>query len=239
MNSDDIERRKRAILASLGEGGRKALEEGGIDLGPGITALLKEQGEEMAMRDLKTAIPTTDNTMTSELVYLSDDIGDNFGQEYVRRLSLIGLSESDIDILYHQETEIIGVSKDLSYHRKQPWVMRYFVGPNSSPDKMPKAEELTLSELIMITDDASSAFVRDRHRISGAAWDAVCMAAPRAGNPQYLIAFNARTEGLGWSKAQRGAFTKNECILIARLKWSYDDNPAWTVETTDLKQYEL
>ncbi len=145
---------------------------------------------------------------------------------------------SDINSLYQQETEIIGLSKDIGYHRMQPWVMRYFVSPVSSPDKMPKGEELTLSELILITDDASSAFARDHHNISGDAWAAVCMAAPEAGKPQYAIAFHERTENLGWSKAQDGAFTRNECMLTARLKWNYNEDAAWTAETTDLKLYE-
>ena len=70
---------------------------------------------------------------------------------------------------------------------------------------------------------------------------AVCKAAAQAysfGGAQYGLAFNDRTEKLGWSKEQNGAYTRNECLLTERLKWGHHEKPAWTTESTNLEQFK-
>ncbi|MBI2129256.1 hypothetical protein HYU07_03365 [Candidatus Woesearchaeota archaeon] len=235
----DIEQKKKIISERVGEETLRILKDAGLDVDVALTEMLKNEEEEKAMRELKTAIPTVDNTMTSELVYLSERLSDLFGQEYARRLSLIGLSNDCVQKLYLQEKLIIS-SNDMNGQRKQPWVQRYFIMHDSTTDVMPEVKDMTLSELILITDDANSAFWRDREVLPKEARQAVCIAASCAQytEARYAKAVNERTEKMEWSKAQNGAYVNNECLLLGRLKWGYHEKPAWTKETTDLKQYE-
>lgn len=235
----DIEERKKFILEQVGEEALGALKASGVNVDLAVTSILREQEKKREIMEFKTAIPTVDNTMTSELAYLSDNIKDNFGQEYVRRLKLIGLPNNDISSLYHQES-IIAASGNMGEQRKQQWVRRDFIMHDSTPDTMPKPEGLTLSELILITDDANSAFCRDHHVLPDQAWAALCIASCYAQytEARYMHAFDDRTEKLGWSKAQNRAYTRNECLLAERFKWGQHEKPAWTKETTDLKQFE-
>ena len=178
--------------------------------------------------------------MTSELAYKSASPEDLCGQEFTRRLRGIGLTDKQVSSLYQTEQLILSVDGKLGEDRKQPWVRRYFIMPDSTPETMSEKGLLTLSELISITDDANSAFWRDHHVLSEQAWAALCIAACCAQytEARYALGFNERTEKFGWSKAQSGAYTKNECLLTERLKWGNHDNPAWTPETCDLKQYQ-
>jgi len=111
---------------------------------------------------------------------------------------------------------------------------------DSTLENMPKVSEMTLSELILISDDANSAFYRDHHVLTVNAWQAVCIAVCCAQytEARYAYAFNARTEKLGLSIAQSRAYARNECLLTERLKWSHHENPAWTSVTTDLNQFQ-
>jgi len=75
---------------------------------------------------------------------------------------------------------------------------------------MPEKGLLTLSELILITDDASAAFTRDHHVLSGDAWAAVCITAVQTSSQcgaQYAMAFKERVKKFGWSEVQDTAFT--------------------------------
>jgi hypothetical protein len=141
--------------------------------------------------------------MTSELAYKSASLEELYGQEFTRRLKGIGLTDEQVSSLYQTERLILSADGGLSEHGKQPWVRRYFLMPDSTPETMPENEFLTLSELILITDDASSAFARDHHVFSEQAWAAVCMAAVQThsyGEAQYAMAFNDRVKKIGWSE---------------------------------------
>ena len=156
----------------------------------------------------------------------------------MRRLQSIGLNEKQIKDLYQSELSILSTDI-ISKHREEPWVRRYFVMPDSTPENIPKVDDLTLSELILITDDANSAFWRDHHFLPEKAWEALCVAACCAQytEARYAHAFNTRAENLGLLKEQKDAYTRNECLITERLKWGHHENHAWTPETTDLKQY--
>ena len=235
---DPIEQRKKFIYEQVGAEAIQLLRDSGINVDLAVTRILKKQEEEKGMKELATAIPTVDNTMTSELAYLSRGLEDTFGQEYTRRLSLMELREDQIRGLYHEEKLI--AASDFEEDRRQPWVQRYFIGSGSTPDNLPKPEQLTLSEILSITDDANSAIWRDHHVLSDEAWQAVCIAAccVQYAEARYAHAFNNRVQRLGWSEEQKSAFCKNEFGLTAKLKWGYHNNTLWTPETTDLKQFK-
>jgi len=236
---DDIERRKKLIFDRVGAEGLEILRQSGIDIDSAVTEILQEQEDERQKLELQAEFPTVSDMMTSELAYRSGKIEDALGQEYARRLKLIGFDDEQIRSLYDQES-LITLGEGLRGHRKQPWVRRYFIMPNSTPENMPKPEELTLSELIIITDDANAAFSRDHHILPDEAWAALCIAACSAPytEARYAKAFNERVERLGWSKEQGSAYIRNECMLTERLKWGDHNNPAWIEETTDLKQFK-
>ena len=235
---DDIEERKKFIYERLGEKGLEILRKAGIDIDAGVIAILEEQKEESERLSLAAGTPTLRDYMTSELVHRSLIPDEVLGKEYARRLRLIGLSDEQIQSLYYQES-LISATGSLREQKEQPWVRRYFIFPSSTPETMPKPEELTLSELILITDDATSAYFRDHHIASGEAWQAICIAAGIVEHTEarYAKAFKERVKGLGWSEAQDLAYTRNECLLTERLKWGMHGDQAWTEETTDLKKY--
>jgi len=239
---DKIEARKRFIYEQVGEEALEMLRESGLDIDAGVTKILKEQKEQRERLEVQAEFGTIGDIITSELVWKSGRPDDVFGKEYVRRLGLMGLNEDQTKGLYEQEKLILSCDIGIFQpHREQPWVRRYFFTEGVKESDLPKFGQLTLSELILITDDASSAYTRDHHVLSPETWGAVCKAAVQAhsfGGAQYALAFNDRTEKLGWSKEQNGAYTRNECLLTERLKWGSTDKPAWTEEGTDLAQFK-
>jgi hypothetical protein len=238
--TDDIERQRAFIYSQIGEEALHVLRESGLDVDSAVTRVLQEQKKKQEKMAFQTAFPTVADFMTSELVYRAASLDDVFGKEYARRMSAIGLAESQVKSIYHQEALILA-SSDLKGKREEMWAQRYFFMDGTKAEDMPKKEEFTLSELILITDDASSAYSRDHHWLSPETWQAVCMAAIQAynfGGAKYALAFNDRTEALGWKKSQNGAFTRNESMLTERLKWGYTEEQAWTEKTADLAQYE-
>ena len=238
---DEIEARKNFIYEQVGEEALKILKDSGLDIDAGVTKILREQEEQGVKLEMQAKFGTVEDMMSSELVYKSGSLDDVFGKEYARRLDLIGLEEKQIRGSYQIERLILSVDGKLSEDREQPWVRRYFIMPDSTPETMPEKGLLTLSELILITDDASAAFARNHHVLSGEAWSAVCMAAAQAhsyGGAQYAMTFKDRVKKFGWSEKQDGAYTRNECLLTERLKWGYTEDPAWTEESTDLAQFK-
>jgi len=233
---DKIEAGRKFVYEQIGEDALQILRESGLDIDAAVTNIIKEQEEQRERLETQAEFGTIEDIITSELVYRSNSPEDVFGREYSRRLNLIGLDENQIRGLYQVESLVLSTDS-MAEHRKKPWVRRYFIMSDSTPENMPKVGEMTLSELILITDDANSAFWRDHHVLPEKAWQALCIAACCAQytEAKYAHAFNARTEKLEMSKAQSGAYTKNECLLTERLKWGSHENPAWTPETTDIE----
>ncbi len=234
----DLEQRKKEILSRLGDAGLDVLRSAGIDVDSGIMHILEKQAEKKRELELQASSGSVDDMMTSELVYKSASLEDVYGTEFTRRLQLIALDHYKISSLYQLDSLILS-ARDLKDERAQPWSRRYFfIDKQTTPDNLPAKGLLTLSELILITDDASSAFARDHEALSGETWAAVCKAAVQAG-AHYAFGLRERVEKLNWNPAQEGAFVKNECMLTERLKWGYDAKPAWTAQTTDLSQYQM
>ncbi len=235
---DRIEQRRQFIYGQVGEDALNLLREYGLDIDNAVTNILSEQEKQREKLESQAESGKVEDMMTSELIYRSDYPEDVFSREYSRRLHLIGLNDDQIEKIHQLESLVLS-TESMAEHRKQPWVRRYFIMPDLTLESIPKVDDLTLSELILITDDANSAFWRDHNYLPEKAWQALCVAACCAQytEARYANAFNERTEKLGLSKSQSGAYTKNECLLTERLKWGHHENPAWTSQTTDLKQY--
>jgi hypothetical protein len=239
---DKIEARRRFIYEQVGDDALQMLRDSGLNVDSAVTNILRQQEKQREDLETQAEYGTIGDIMTSELIRRSGRIDDVFGKEYSRRLSLIGFEENQINSLYEQENLILSCDIGIFQpHREQPWVRRYFFVEGVKENDLPKFGFFTLSELILITDDANSTYIRDHEVLSPETWGAVCKAAIQAhsfGGAQYALAFNDRTERLGWSKEQIGAYSKNECLLTERLKWGHHNNPAWTSESTNLDQFK-
>ncbi|MEK6926739.1 MAG: hypothetical protein AABW50_05685 [Nanoarchaeota archaeon] len=237
----DLEERKKFILDQVGEEGLSVLRENGIDVDSAVRKILRRQIMQKKNLERQAESGDISNMMASELVYRSILPDDMYGQEFTRRLSGVNLTDKQISSLYEIEQLILSVDGKLREDRKQPWVRRYFIMHDSTPESIPAKSLLTLSELIMITDDANAAFSRDHHVLPEPAWSALCIAACCADYTEARFAheFNRRTEKFGWSNKQSRAYTKNECLLTERLKWGNHNEPAWTPETCNLNQYSI
>jgi len=238
---EDIEARKRFIYEQVGEEALNILKNSGLDTDKAVTNLLKVQKARERELEAQAKFRTVDDIMTSELVYRSQKLEDIYGKEYSKRLQLIGLDKNQVNQTYSQEKLILSSEIGIFQgQREEPWARRYFIVQGVTKDNLPKPGQFTLSELIAITDDANAAFWRDHHFLSEETWGALCIAACCAQytEARYAYAFKERVKSLGWSKEQDGSYTKNECLLLERLKWDRHENPAWTHESTDLKQFK-
>ena len=121
--------------------------------------------------------------------------------------------------------------------RQKPWVQGQFIKMDTTIKKMPAIGDMTLSELILITDEASAAYWMMHEILPQEAWYAVCLAACE-GKGEYANAFLERAKKLGWKTEQANAYVANESKLLMRLKWGKNKDPEWTPETTDLQQYK-
>jgi len=233
----EIEQRKKFIKTRVGEESLEILKESGIDVDTVLEKVIGEQLKDEALLKVQAVCPSTNNTMTSELMYLTKNADDIFFSELTRRLTLIGLSAEKIQQFCEMEKNIL---KNECEERKHLWVQRYFLKSSSTPENLPSHENLTLSELLAVSDDANAAIWKDHEWLPEEAWKAVIIAACCTDycERRYHKAFSERTTAMGWSKAQQNAYTKNECILLAKLKWGYRDNPSWTEATTNLKDYD-
>ena len=242
MADDSVQRRKNFIVGQVGEEALQILRDSGLDIDGALTRIVEGQGRQREELEAQAEFGDINDVMSSELVYRSGKLTDVYGREFSRRLSLMGLDGNKIGSLYEQEKLILSSNiGKFQPDREQPWARRYFFIDGTKIDELPKQGQLALSELVLITDDASSAYARDHHALSADTWHAVCSAAVQAaswGGAQYGFALRNRVKAMGWSPQQEGAFTRNECMLTERLKWGYHKNPAWTEETANPAQYK-
>lgn len=234
----ELEERKQLIKERLGGEAIKILEGKGIDVDSAIHYIISDKLNEEAELTMKASGLDVNIMMTSELAYFSvtPTTDDFFGKEYVRRLKMLGLFDEQINSVHASEKTILEANPD--EQRKKPWIIRFY--PLIDPESLPKSEELTLSEFIIISDQANASLWRDHEHLSEEAWQAVCIAAccTEYSEGRYAKAFDKRTEKLGWLKEQSKTYTANECHLIAMFKWGYKDRPdPWTKESTDLGKY--
>jgi hypothetical protein len=95
-----------------------------------------------------------------------------------------------------------------------------------------KPLQCTLSELIAVYDDADAARVRDHNWLPKKTMEAVWYVLGENTNKSpYYAEFNSRVKNWNWKKKQSNSYIKNECMLLARLKWGYHSDPEWINET--------
>ena len=229
----DTDGRKELILKQAGLEAVRVLEDAGIDVDEVVMILLQEQAQKQARLETLAYSGQVSDIMTSELVYKSASPEDIYGQEFTRRLKSIGATDEQVASLYQLESLILSVD-GLRQQRDEPWARRrFFINDETTPDNLPKKGLLTLSELILITDEANYAYSGEHEVLSEQTWGAVCTAA-LAGGAQYAFGLRERLQRLGLSQKQEEEFGRNECMLTARLKWGYHKRPAWTDETARL-----
>lgn len=180
--------------------------------------------------------------LTSELVYRAlntenEEEKKQYIQEYKRRLGLLGLTPEQINEAFNLDKRIIENSKD-KIDREEPWCEKiWFNLKHTTVDTLPNKDDLTLSELVLITDEANFilTYFHDDKSISKKVWTAVYKACNSAsiGEAIYAKELERRlVEELGWSEDQSRMFVRNESIILQRYKWRYNKNiTPWTKET--------
>ena len=90
-----------------------------------------------------------------------------------------------------------------------------------------KLENCTFSELVYLTDDANSAYVRDHHWLPAETWNLVCQHALSFGTCKSAWETRNRMKSIGLTEEQEGIFVRNECQIAKRLRWHYSEDIAW------------
>jgi hypothetical protein len=94
-------------------------------------------------------------------------------------------------------------------------------------ETLPRPDECTSSELILVVDEAKAGIVYQDHledSIIDAAWYALTGKGEKS---PYISELQSRVYGWQWSKDQVESYTRNELMLTRRLKWGYIDALAW------------
>jgi len=217
------------------EEAKEILRKEGVDVDGVLAKLRKEKQKEQDKMELEAEFPGLGDIMTAELAYKADNLQDVYGREYKRRLNAIGLDEEKVKQAYELEKLILDTDR-LAEEREKPWVRRQFLKIGTKPKDLPKEGQLTLTELIVITDEANALYWQAHEMLTDDEFKAVWIAGTN-GKARYANAFTERAKKLGWTDQQAGAYIKNECLLTGRLRWGMHKDPAWTPETCDMKQY--
>lgn len=159
-----------------------------------------------------------EDMLTSELIYHSSALEDQYGTEYLRRMRLLKVDEHVIDTLYAAEKMVLKRDKDIE--RRHSWARRIFI-PLLGAYQWPKPEDLTISELTAILDEKQAQLTLHPgfRKIFG---------------PKYAPEAEQRFTEVGLNDVQSGLFDINEEIILGRLKWKYHNEHAWTDQTIDL-----
>lgn len=168
--------------------------------------------------------------MTSELLFqaMNTDASDadkaSYLSEYERRLRMMGLTDEQIEKFRECDEKAINngcyIKADILL-ATQP-----FIKADMHSDSI-KMENCTFSELVYLTDDANSAYVRDHHWLSSEAWSLVCKHALNCGTCESAFENRNRMQSIGLTQEQEGIFVKNECQIAKRLRWNYSQDLAW------------
>ena len=189
-------------------------------LGPIVAQVLKKSTKEVSLED----------RMTSELVYLSSSLGDKFGREYKKRLGLINFNPEDIRNLYDQEKITLEKDQEMIHQRYVQWVIREDL--TLAPPKIPNPSLLTLSELILITNNENIEELENCGVNQARAWQALHALANQNDNGAiYSQVYDLRTDTLRFSNSQKRAFA-------GKAVKGYNNNRVWTSESTNLADYK-
>lgn len=184
--------------------------------------------EVFGLYELKIVFRTKINTMTSELAYLSNGLDTWFGEEYLRRLNLLGFSDKKISEIY--EFEKFTSSNSVAFDRNIIWINRYLFNDETTIDELPDPTDLSLSELILITNDANNTYLLKKldenndskifNLFKQKTRQALFVAAPiiQGKTPWYISEYIKRTKELGFTKKQAQTYVKNEHNIIRYLK---------------------
>src|SRR3989344_413447 len=211
----------------------------------GIIRILKARGAQEQLRKSKNISRIKlGNYLTSELVYKGDKGNDRYSQEFLRRLKVIGVSESKREDVYYEELDKITCcnpfqehSKDFSDlefdvkkdRRNRQWVKRRLYDP-AHPLQLPDIQQLTLSELILITEEADW-MIDTEKKIDDPQLETFLRLASSKENyeAQYLDEFHRQLKHLGIGKEKRKVFLENEQLIIKKYKREQPiDREPWT-----------
>lgn len=234
----ELEERVKRVKKQVGDDCLKILEQEGINTDAAIERVLSEQIlKENALQERREGGPIDGNValdcLTSELIFLMNE-NDDFEKELKRRFDLLGLSKKQSADLIKKEKQILTT---LERPRKR-WAGHYFLIEGVKKEDLPSPQELTLSELILIVDDANAAWVRDHEWLCEETFAAVSyvIGNKKEGSP-YHNEFLSRLKTLDFTEDQAGppnqvgSFIRNECMILERLKWGHHSNPAWQKST--------
>lgn len=170
------------------------------------------------------------NCMTSELLFeaLNDTTTDSdktlYITEFERRLKIMRLSDEQISKFRECDEKVI---KNGCYMKSEILLAtKPFITHDMNRDSI-KTDYCTFSELVYLTDDANSAYVRDHGWLPEGAFALVCRHALRCGTYEAAYTLRNRMKEMGLTEEQEGIFVKNECQIAKRLRWGYSNDPAW------------
>lgn len=168
--------------------------------------------------------------MTSELLFQSMQTDtstpekESFIAEYERRLRMMGLT--DEQTAEFRKADELAINNGCYIKSDVLLSTEPFIKENMDTESI-KMENCTFSELIYLTDDANSAYIRDHHWLPAKAWALVCEHALNSGTCKAAYENRNRMKGIGLTEEQEGIFVKNECKIAQRLRWGYTEELAW------------
>lgn len=168
--------------------------------------------------------------MTSELLFqaMQPDTSTSdkatFLNEYERRLRMMGLT--DEQIVEFRKADEFAINNGCYIRSDVLLSTKPFILAHMNTESI-KIENCTFSELIYLTDDANSAFIRDHHWLSSDAWALVCEHALYCGTCKSSCEISNRMKAIGLTQEQEGIFVRNECKIAQRLRWHYTEDLAW------------
>lgn len=168
--------------------------------------------------------------MTSELLFqaMKTDASDSdratLLAEYERRLKMMGLT--DEQVVKFREADETAINNGCYIKADVLLATKPFIEASMSADSI-KMENCTFSELVYLTDDSNSAYIRDHHWLPAKAFELVCQHALNVGICKSAWEVRNRMKSIGLTEEQEGIFVRNECQIAKRLRWHYSEDIAW------------
>lgn len=168
--------------------------------------------------------------MTSELLFQAMHSGTSdadrmlYISEYERRLKMMNLTDEQIKSF--RECDEKAINNGCYIKADVLFATEPFIKVDMHSDSI-KMENCTFSELVYLTDDANSAYVRDHHLSFSKMWSLVCKHALNFGICESAFENRNRMQSIGLTQEQEGIFVKNECQIAKRLRWKYTEDLAW------------
>lgn len=235
-HKEDVKKRVDSVKQGVGEECVGVLRKAGIDVDQAIGKIVSENIMKEAGVKERLGLALPKDCMTSELLLMTEKEEDVYHKEFERRMTLLGLTKEQVEKIENEDKEIIKARNLSPEARDVRWSCFFFIMDGKGVEDMPKPEQLTLSELIMIIDDANAALWRDHGWLQDKTFKIIphVLGIDDEGNCKhspYYDEFEKRTGGYGLTKDQKASFVGNESLVLKRLKWGYGNEPAWLPET--------